>query len=88
MEVDAIVERHLIAPMREAIKSLTGIVEEFLSASTIPEVDWARIRSLEFQEVLRARDELVRQLDKYTCALCGDFEHHVSILCIFNSIWY
>jgi antiviral helicase SKI2 len=78
VEVDAIVDRHLINPMREVIKSLAEIVEEWISAGTIPEVEWIRMRSLDFQEVLRARNELARQLDKYTCTLCGDFEHHVS----------
>lgn len=86
VEVDAIVERHLIAPMREAVKSLASIVEEFISAGTIPEIDWARIRSLEFQEALRSRGELVRRLDKYACTLCSDFEHHVNLLLVFAGI--
>ena len=71
------VERHLIIPMREAIKSLAEIVEEWVSAGSVPEVEWVRMRSLEFQETLRARNELMKRLGKYKCTLCGDFEHHV-----------
>lgn len=80
--MDAIVERHLIAPMRDAIKLLADLVAEWTSAGTIPEVDWARMRSLEFQEVLRARDELVERLKQRACILCGDFENHVSPTCL------
>lgn len=88
VEVDVIVERHLIAPMREVIKLLTALVEEWTSAGIIPEVDWARMRSLEFQEVLRARNELVKRLQRHACTLCGDFELHARFrlsLLVFNA---
>jgi antiviral helicase SKI2 len=63
--------------MHEAVMSLAEIVEEWISAGAVPEVEWVRMRSLDFQEILRARNELVRRLDTYSCTLCGDFEHHV-----------
>jgi antiviral helicase SKI2 len=83
VEVDAIVERHVISPMREALKSLAEIVEEWVSVGAVPEVEWVRMRSLNFQEVLRTRSELARGLDKHACTLCEKFEHHVGLSCSF-----
>ena len=77
VDVDAIVERHLINRMDEAVNSLAEIVKEWVSAGTVSEVEWNRMRSLDFQEALRARNELAKRLDKHSCTLCGDFEHHV-----------
>jgi len=77
--VDAIVERHLINRLDEVVNSLTEIVKEWVSAGTISEVEWIRMRSLDFQEALRARNELAKRLDQHSCTLCGDFEHHVGL---------
>lgn len=66
--------------MQDAVKSLSALAEEWITAGAVPEVDWARMRSLDFQEVLRARNELARGLDKYGCMLCSDFGHHVSLI--------
>ncbi|KAF7302996.1 ATP-dependent RNA helicase [Mycena kentingensis (nom. inval.)] len=81
LDVDAIVDRHLISRMREALGQLQGLVSEWNSADApIPEVDWARMRSLEFQETLRSRNSLVEKLSSRGCLLCEDFENHYSIL--------
>jgi hypothetical protein len=63
--------------MREAIELLAETVEEWVTAGSVPEIEWVRMRSLEFQEVLRAKNELVKRLGKYACTLCRDFEDHV-----------
>ena len=77
VDVDNIVERHLITPMREAVKSLNVMVQEWHTAGAVPEVDWSRIRSLDFQEVLKSRNESAGRLQNYACTLCSDFDHHV-----------
>jgi len=39
VEVDAIVERHVIAPMKAVIKYLEWIVEEWIASGLVPEID-------------------------------------------------
>ena len=36
------------------------------------------MRTLEFQEALRGRNELIRRLESFECTLCEDFEDHAS----------
>lgn len=65
--------------MREAVAQLAGLVREWVEAeqSHVPEVDWGRMRQLEFQDVLRKRDTLVQTLPYNPCLQCEDFEVHV-----------
>ncbi|KAF7307331.1 ATP-dependent RNA helicase [Mycena indigotica] len=80
IDVDAIVDRHLISRMREALALLQGLVHEWNASTVIPEVDWARMRSLEFQETLLARNSRVEKLSGRECLLCG------RVACEINSI--
>lgn len=84
VDVDSIVERHLITPMREAVKSLDVMVQEWHAAGAVAEVDWSRMRSLDFQEVLKTRNEIAGRLQKYACTLCSEFEHHVRFVFLTN----
>lgn len=70
--------------MNEAVHSLRGILDQWCSLGNIPEVDWRKMRSLEFQETLRTRDTLVKQLDSAGCTLCGDFDDHVSMVKVYH----
>jgi len=76
--VTDIVDRHLISRMRDAISALQGIAEEWTTLGTILEADWSRMRSLEFQETLRARNSVVKKLVDNTCVHCPSFPDHVS----------
>ncbi|PPQ90945.1 hypothetical protein CVT25_008256 [Psilocybe cyanescens] len=80
VQVNDIVDRHLISRMKDAIASLQSVVDEWSSAGSIPEVDWSRIRALEFQEVLRSRNLLVKQVQNNRCVLCPEFDHHVALI--------
>ncbi|CAK5264477.1 unnamed protein product [Mycena citricolor] len=80
IDVDAIVDRHLISRMREALALLSGLIDEWGSLTQIPEVDWARMRALEFQETLRSRNAIVEKLAGRSCLLCANFEDHYAIL--------
>ncbi|KDQ12068.1 hypothetical protein BOTBODRAFT_189538 [Botryobasidium botryosum FD-172 SS1] len=80
VDVDAIVERHLKSHMNHAIAELGDAVQEWVEAGSAPEVDWSKIRSLEFQEALQARSSLVQHVSRKACLLCGDFEHHYEVL--------
>ncbi|KAJ7103133.1 antiviral helicase [Mycena belliarum] len=79
IDVDAIVDRHLISRMREALALLESLVNEWAINNIIPEVDWARMRALDFQDTLRSRNTLVKRLENRACLLCTDFEDHYSI---------
>jgi hypothetical protein len=63
--------------MREALQQLITLSADWSSADAVPEVDWSRMRALEFQEILRDRDSLVQLCTNTGCILCGDFDEHV-----------
>lgn len=66
--------------MREVISVLKCIAEEWCNIGTIPEIDWNRMRMMEFQEVLQFRNSLLTQQKNKGCLLCNDFEDHVRSL--------
>ncbi|CDO73133.1 hypothetical protein BN946_scf185007.g187 [Trametes cinnabarina] len=76
VETEWIVEKHKISYMTAAMRSLQGVLGEWLQNGTIPEVDWSRLRALDFQELLRARNELVPRLSTFGCNSCSEFEEH------------
>jgi antiviral helicase SKI2 len=61
------------------MNDLAVLHEEVSSMSELPEVEWTRMRELEFQDLLRQRIGLVDRLSKMGCQLCPDFEEHVSV---------
>jgi antiviral helicase SKI2 len=63
--------------MNAAIVALQSFVIEWITAKEIPENDWGRMRGLDFQELLRTRNSLARQLESRTCTQCSDFDDHV-----------
>jgi antiviral helicase SKI2 len=81
VDVHSIVDRHMIASMNEVISNLAALSLEWASTGTIPEVEWLKMRSLDFQETLRSRDRLVQRLSTVACTMCADFEDHVSFFC-------
>lgn len=80
VEVDAIVDRHLISRMRDGLAQLSALADEWASAKEIPEIDWSRMRALEFQEILRNRSGLVERSRDSTCLQCPDFGRHYTII--------
>lgn len=65
--------------MNKAIDALADVANEWATSGSIAEVDWNRMRVLEFQESIRARDALVAKLPSHACLLCSDFKDHVSL---------
>ncbi|KAE9409256.1 ATP-dependent RNA helicase [Gymnopus androsaceus JB14] len=80
VDVRAIVDRHLISRMREAVSALQDISDEWRNNATIPEIDWNRMRMMEFQELLQSRNSLLTRLEDKGCVLCSDFENHYSVI--------
>ena len=66
--------------LNKVTQTLKDILQEWKAAGdVIPEVEWlSKIKTLEFQETLRARDALASKLSNYGCRLCENFEEHVS----------
>ncbi|KAJ7269314.1 antiviral helicase [Mycena haematopus] len=79
IDVDSIVDRHLISRMREALALLQSLADEWSTSAALPEVDWARMRALDFQDALRSRNALVERLQSRACLLCSDFTDHYAI---------
>jgi antiviral helicase SKI2 len=61
------------------MNELAIMQEEITSLPELPEVEWTRLRALEFQEALRQRTSYTDRLAKLGCQLCDNFEDHVSV---------
>lgn len=70
--------------MNSAIAQLGELTSEWAKNNHVPEVGWARMRALEFQELLNRRNTLVKRLEGAACALCEEFESHVCPSALFN----
>ncbi|WWC64395.1 uncharacterized protein I303_107005 [Kwoniella dejecticola CBS 10117] len=64
----------------KALHDLTILHEELSSLPDLPEVDWSRIRAVEFVDAIRQRAILDDRLAKLTCQTCPDFHDHYAIL--------
>jgi len=88
VDVDEIVERHRISTMLDGIKSLSGILQDWLtSQKDIPEVDWSKIRLLDFQETLQRRNTIVKRNSNRGCLQCPSFIPHVCVLFTASVEW-
>lgn len=63
--------------MVEALEMLKKLVEEWKTEPTLPEIDWSRIRGLDFQDTLQSRNSLAQRLTGRVCLQCPDFATHV-----------
>ncbi|KAG7452119.1 antiviral helicase [Guyanagaster necrorhizus] len=78
VDANTIIDRHIISAMREGVAALVSMVSEWSRAGNIPEVEWGKMRSLDFQEVLRRRSAYLQRIKSRTCFLCEKFEDHYS----------
>ncbi len=60
------------------MEDLSVLHEELASLPSLPEVEWTRLRTMEFQDLVRQRTSLSDRLVKLGCSLCEDFDDHVS----------
>ena len=63
----------------QGVVALGALARDWASNGTIPEADWGRMKTLEFQEALRARARLLDLIKAPACVLCGEFDHHVRL---------
>jgi antiviral helicase SKI2 len=66
--------------MTSSVRELEGLVNEWMLTCHIPEVEWSRIRALNFQEIYRSRDILLKNLTSKDCMSCDAFKQHVCLL--------
>ncbi|KJA28622.1 hypothetical protein HYPSUDRAFT_129128 [Hypholoma sublateritium FD-334 SS-4] len=78
--INDIVDRHLITRMREGINSLRSITQDWVKVGALSEVDWSRLRALEFQETLRSRNSLIKELNQTQCTKCHQFTEHYAVV--------
>ncbi|KAI9462301.1 antiviral helicase [Lactarius psammicola] len=79
IDVDAIVGQSR-SRAQDAVTQLENLANECASSNYIPEVDWARMRLFDFQELLSRRNSLAKRLEGLSCVLCEDFEQHYQTL--------
>ena len=91
VDVEAILTRRVIAPMKTTVAELHNLVkDEWVPSGRVPEIDWSRVRTLEFQETLARRESLAAKLgsqSQWQCLSCEDFKHHVRHFFLLTSIF-
>lgn len=70
-------EGHLKSRMNDTIAQLGDLANEWANNDHVPEVDWSRIRSFDFQDRLNRRNTRLNRLEGSACVLCKEFEPHV-----------
>ncbi|KAI0652358.1 antiviral helicase [Trametes meyenii] len=80
VDADYIVEGHRKSHINAAISALQDVLGGWPKLESVPEVDWSRLRALEFQELLRARNELVPRMNSFACTACPNFEEHYAYI--------
>lgn len=64
--------------MNEGIAALSITLQDWLANDEpIPEADWSKIRSLEFQETLQRRNLVRKRNIDRACQRCPEFSSHV-----------
>jgi len=79
VDADGIIDRGKVASVREATGQLQEVLDEWSTSGTIPEVDWSKLRALEIQDVVQARNTAAQSLSLKSCRLCSEFGEHVSV---------
>ncbi|KAF9270829.1 ATP-dependent RNA helicase [Marasmius fiardii PR-910] len=80
VDVSAVVERRRITSLNQTVTLLLEVLSDWKTTGSIPQIAWDKIRMLDFQETLIARDSLVSRLEGKTCVLCEDFGKHYAII--------
>lgn len=71
------ITRHRITHMQNVAQELQALAHSWVSAGSIPEVDWSKVKTLEFQDTLKSRQSFSTRLEGKICLTCPDFDEHV-----------
>ena len=77
--MNEILNRHIISRMKEGVAALQPHINEWIDTGAISEVDWSRVRVLEFQEILRSRNSSAKHLEDKECLKCPEIAKHVRV---------
>lgn len=79
IDVAAMLDQRLISALKATQALLGQLDQEWSSASVShpPEVDWPRVRSLEFQEAARTLEALLKKVDTFACVHDPEFDDKV-----------
>lgn len=64
--------------MQGAVQDLLPVLQTLQSHESLPEADWSKLRRLEFQAALRARDAFTARVIESKVRSMEDFEADVS----------
>lgn len=78
VDVHSIVDKKSKEVREKTLASLVEVREELTGNAELPEVEWTRMRKLEFQDLLKQRMVLSDRLARLVCRSCPDFDNHVS----------
>ncbi len=62
----------------KTMQDLAVLHQDLATLAELSEVEWTRMRALEFQDLLRQRLSFSDRLAKLGCQRCEDFDGHVS----------
>ena len=79
--------RATVELLEEVMRSWIVDSERESSDRKIPEVDWGKMRSLDFQETLQYRKVLEKVNCDRSCLLCPDFDIHVSSFAYIGTVF-
>jgi antiviral helicase SKI2 len=80
VESTAILDKRNKVASEKVLHDLIVLHDELstLRPLEMPEVEWSRIRTIEFQDMIKQRYTLSDRLVRLTCQNCPDFDDHVS----------
>ncbi len=61
-----LITAHRISAMNRALEALVAVRSDFCSAEAIREAEWSKLRRLDFQEAVRARDSYALKTQQHT----------------------
>jgi antiviral helicase SKI2 len=75
-----IIDKKAKEASEKTMHDLAVLHEDLASLPELPEVEWTRMRALDFQDLLKQRMILSDRIAKLGCQVCEDFDDHVSSL--------
>lgn len=75
--MDAIID---LDETSEALDELYSIAQEWAASNLILEMDWSKIKQIDFQQLLREKNELARKMASCLCQTCPNISDHYGVI--------
>jgi hypothetical protein len=76
VDAESILTQHKHAELELLTRRMLDVSKELLNDPSM-ELDWSRLRDLEFQEHYREKVALLKQIPQFVCSKCPDILVHV-----------